>query len=197
MSPPRLIVGLGNPGSEYQENRHNVGFWFTDQLARQLQVTLTPQGKFLGRVARVGELWLLQPMTYMNLSGQAVAALARFYRIAAEEILVVHDDLDLPPGSLRLKQGGGNGGHNGLKDIQARLGDSRFLAAANRYRPSRRTRRSHQPRPQGSPRREERALIDPRHRPLPARLALARRWRLRRRPTAPAPENCLSIGICT
>jgi PTH1 family peptidyl-tRNA hydrolase len=97
-----------------------------DQLARRLQAPLTPQGKFLGRVARIGELWLLQPMTYMNLSGQAVAALARFYKIAAEETLVVHDDLDLPPGSIRLKQGGGNGGHNGLKDIQARLATPDF-----------------------------------------------------------------------
>lgn len=126
MSPPRLIVGLGNPGAEYEDNRHNVGFWFIDQLARQLAVSLAPQGKFFGRVARVGDGWLLQPMTYMNLSGQAVAALARFYRIAAEEMLVVHDDLDLPPGSIRLKQGGGNGGHNGLKDIQARLATPDF-----------------------------------------------------------------------
>ncbi len=126
MSPPRLIVGLGNPGSEYEDHRHNVGFWFIDRLARRLTVPLTPQGKFLGRVARPGDLWLLQPMTYMNLSGQAVAALARFYQIAAAEILVVHDDLDLPPGSIRLKQGGGNGGHNGLKDIQARLATPDF-----------------------------------------------------------------------
>jgi PTH1 family peptidyl-tRNA hydrolase len=126
MSPPRLIVGLGNPGGEYADNRHNVGFWFIDQLARHLQVPLTPQGKFLGRVGRQGDLWLLQPMTYMNLSGQAVAALARFYKIAAEETLVVHDDLDLPPGAIRLKQGGGNGGHNGLKDIQARLATPDF-----------------------------------------------------------------------
>jgi PTH1 family peptidyl-tRNA hydrolase len=126
MSPPRLIVGLGNPGSEYEDDRHNVGFWFIDQLARRLAAPLAPQGKFLGRVARCGDVWLLQPMTYMNLSGQAVAALARFYRIAAEETLVVHDDLDLPPGSIRLKQGGGNGGHNGLKDIQARLATPDF-----------------------------------------------------------------------
>ena len=126
MSPPRLIVGLGNPGGEYEDNRHNVGFWFIDQLARQLQAPLTPQGKFFGRVARVGDLWLLQPMTFMNLSGQAVAALARFYRISADETLVVHDDLDLPPGGIRLKRGGGNGGHNGLKDIQARLATSDF-----------------------------------------------------------------------
>ena len=121
MTTPRLIVGLGNPGNEYADNRHNLGFWFIERLARDLKVPLVPQGKFFGVIGRIGEQWLLQPMTYMNRSGQAVAALARFYKIAAEEILVVHDDLDLEPGSIRLKQGGGNGGHNGLKDIQAHL----------------------------------------------------------------------------
>ncbi|HMW19337.1 MAG TPA: aminoacyl-tRNA hydrolase [Accumulibacter sp.] len=126
MPPPRLIVGLGNPGQEHADNRHNVGFWLVDQLARHLRVPLVPQGKFYGRIARQGELWLLQPTTYMNLSGQAVASLARFYKIAVDEILVVHDDLDLPPGTIRLKEGGGTGGHNGLKDIQARLATSAF-----------------------------------------------------------------------
>ena len=126
MPAPRLIVGLGNPGRDYEDHRHNVGYWFVDQLARQLRVTLAAQGKFFGRLARAGDLWLLQPTTYMNLSGQAVAALARFYRIGPDETLVVHDDLDLPPGGIRLKQGGGNGGHNGLKDIQARLATPDF-----------------------------------------------------------------------
>ena len=126
MSRPRLIVGLGNPGGQYEDNRHNVGFWFVDQLAGRLRAPLAPQGRFLGRVARHQDLWLLQPMTFMNLSGQSVAALARFYRIAADETLIVHDDLDLDPGSIRLKQGGGNGGHNGLKDIQARLSTADF-----------------------------------------------------------------------
>ena len=121
MTTPRLIVGLGNPGNEHADNRHNLGFWFIERLARDLKVPLAPQGKFFGVSGRSGEQWLLQPMTYMNRAGQAVAALARFYKIAAEEILVVHDDLDLEPGSIRLKQGGGNGGHNGLKDIQAHL----------------------------------------------------------------------------
>lgn len=121
MTAPRLIVGLGNPGNEYADNRHNLGFRFIERLARELRVPLAPQGKFFGVSGRIGEQWLLQPMTYMNRSGQAVAALARFYKIAAEEILVVHDDLDLEPGSIRLKQGGGIGGHNGLKDIQAHL----------------------------------------------------------------------------
>jgi PTH1 family peptidyl-tRNA hydrolase len=122
MNPPRLIVGLGNPGPEYENTRHNAGFWFVDQLACQLKVTLAPQAKFFGRAGRIGELWLLQPGTFMNRSGQAVAALANFYKIEPAEILVVHDELDLPPGGIRLKQGGGNGGHNGLKDIQARVG---------------------------------------------------------------------------
>ena len=126
MTPPRLIVGLGNPGSEYEDNRHNLGFWFIDRLANDLKVPLAAQGKFFGRVARDGELWLLQPSTFMNRSGQAVAALARFYKVAAQEILVVHDELDLPPGAIRVKQGGGNGGHNGLKDIQAHLATPDF-----------------------------------------------------------------------
>ena len=126
MTPPRLIVGLGNPGLEYADNRHNAGFWFVDRLARELKVTLAPQGKFFGRVGRCGELWLLQPGTFMNRSGQSVAALARFYKIDAGEVLAVHDDLDLQPGDIRIKQGGGNGGHNGLKDIQAQLSTPDF-----------------------------------------------------------------------
>ena len=121
MAVPRLIVGLGNPGAGYEDNRHNLGFWFVDALARDLNVTLSPQGKFHGHVGRCGELCLLKPTTFMNRSGQSVVALARFYRILPDEILVVHDELDLQPGSIRLKQGGGNGGHNGLKDIQAHL----------------------------------------------------------------------------
>ncbi len=126
MSPPRLIVGLGNPGAAYADHRHNVGFWFIDQLARSLRVSLAAQGRFSGRLARCDDLWLLQPTTWMNLSGRAVAAMAHFYRIAPEETLVVHDELDLPPGSIRLKLGGGNGGHNGLKDIQAHLSTPGF-----------------------------------------------------------------------
>jgi len=126
MLAPRLIVGLGNPGAEYEATRHNVGFWLVDQFADKLKATLAPQGKFFGRTARAGDLWLLQPTTFMNRSGQSVAALANFYKIAPDEILIVHDDLDLSPGGIRLKQGGGNGGHNGLKDIQARLGTPDF-----------------------------------------------------------------------
>ena len=126
MTPPRLIVGLGNPGSEYEDTRHNLGFWFVERLARELKVACVAQGKFFGHVGRSGESWLLMPSTYMNRSGQAVAALARFYKIAAEEVLVIHDELDLPPGAIRLKQGGGIGGHNGLKDIQAQLASPDF-----------------------------------------------------------------------
>jgi PTH1 family peptidyl-tRNA hydrolase len=121
-----LIAGLGNPGPEYETTRHNAGFWFVDRLARQLDIRLAPQGKFFGSAGRLGELWLLEPGTFMNRSGQAVGALARFYKITPEEILVVHDDLDLPPGDIRVKQGGGNGGHNGLKDIQSALSTPNF-----------------------------------------------------------------------
>jgi len=123
---PSLIVGLGNPGPEYEATRHNVGFRFLDALARKLGVTLMANGRFHGALARQGELWLLQPMTFMNRSGQAVRAVAHFYRIEPEAILVVHDDLDLPPGGIRLKKGGGNGGHNGLKDIQSALSTPDF-----------------------------------------------------------------------
>ena len=126
MTAPRLIVGLGNPGPEYETTRHNVGFWFVDHLADKLKVSLAPQGKFFGKAGRDGDVWLLEPTTYMNRSGQAVAALANFYKITPAEVLVIHDDLDLPPGGIRLKQGGGNGGHNGLKDIQAKLGTPDF-----------------------------------------------------------------------
>ena len=126
MNPPRLIVGLGNPGPEYEATRHNAGFWFVDHLADKLKASLAPQAKFFGKAARIGETWLLEPSTFMNRSGQSVAALANFYKIPPEEILVIHDELDLPPGGIRLKQGGGNGGHNGLKDIQAKLGTPDF-----------------------------------------------------------------------
>ena len=126
MPAPRLIVGLGNPGAEYEDTRHNLGFWFVDRLAAELKATLSPQGKFRSFVGRQGELWLLEPTTFMNRSGLAVLSLANFYKILPDEILVVHDDLDLPPGGIRIKQGGGNGGHNGLKDIQAHLGTPDF-----------------------------------------------------------------------
>ncbi len=126
----RLIVGLGNPGPEYEATRHNAGFWWVDALAAKLGARLVAERSYHGLLARVntpqGPLWLLQPMTYMNRSGQSVAALARFYKIAPAEILVVHDELDLPPGQAKLKVGGGSGGHNGLKDIHAQLGTADF-----------------------------------------------------------------------
>jgi PTH1 family peptidyl-tRNA hydrolase len=121
----RLIVGLGNPGSEYAETRHNAGFWFCERLARELGTSFARESRYHGYVAkaRVGgqDIWLLMPQTFMNRSGQAVQALAHFYRIDAAEMLVVHDELDIPPGQMRLKFGGGLGGHNGLKDITAHL----------------------------------------------------------------------------
>ena len=121
--PPRLIVGLGNPGVEYAETRHNAGFWFCERLADTLGVRFAHESRFHGLVANAREagMWLLMPQTFMNRSGQAIGALARFYRIEPAEILVVHDELDIPPGQLRLKFGGGLGGHNGLKDTSAHL----------------------------------------------------------------------------
>jgi PTH1 family peptidyl-tRNA hydrolase len=122
----RLLVGLGNPGPEYESTRHNAGFWWLDAVARKLGATLQADRSYHGLVARVnradGPLWLLQPQTYMNLSGKSVAALARFFKIAPDEILVAHDELDLLPGQVKLKQGGSHAGHNGLKDIDAQLG---------------------------------------------------------------------------
>ena len=122
----RLIVGLGNPGPEYEDTRHNAGFWWVDQAARQLGAQLTVDRAYHGLVARVnradGPVWLQMPLTYMNLSGKAVAPLARFFKILPDEILVAHDEMDLPAGSVKLKRGGGSGGHNGLKDISAALG---------------------------------------------------------------------------
>ncbi|HTN47927.1 MAG TPA: aminoacyl-tRNA hydrolase [Burkholderiaceae bacterium] len=121
----RLVVGLGNIGAEYEATRHNAGYWVVDALARREGVRFSSERKFQGDVARVRlaghELWLLKPTTYMNRSGQSVVAFALFYRILPTEILVVHDELDLPPGTVKLKRGGGTAGHNGLKDTQARL----------------------------------------------------------------------------
>lgn len=122
MSAPRLIVGLGNPGPDYERTRHNAGFWLAERLARRLGVSLRHESRFHGIVGRDGDRWILLPQTYMNRSGHAVAALARFYRIDPAEMVVFHDELDLPPGSVRLKWAGGLGGHNGLKDITAHLG---------------------------------------------------------------------------
>lgn len=117
----RLIVGLGNPGPEYEQTRHNAGFWFIEELARTFNAPLATESKFYGITARLPapyqDIRLLMPSTFMNRSGNAVAALATFYKITPEQIVVVHDELDLAPGIARFKQGGGHGGHNGLRDI--------------------------------------------------------------------------------
>jgi peptidyl-tRNA hydrolase, PTH1 family len=128
--PIKLIVGLGNPGGEYEATRHNAGFWWVDELASACNANFRTDNKFHGLVARASlhghEVQLLKPQTFMNVSGRAVVALALFYKILPDQILVVHDELDLPPGSAKLKLGGGHGGHNGLKDIIAQLGTREF-----------------------------------------------------------------------
>ncbi len=126
-----LIVGLGNPGAQYEETRHNAGFWFVEQIARDHGEVFRSEAKFHGQIAKVvvngQSVWLLKPATFMNRSGQALAALARFYKIPLENVLVVHDELDLAPGTIRLKKGGGHGGHNGLRDIVTQLGSKDFM----------------------------------------------------------------------
>jgi PTH1 family peptidyl-tRNA hydrolase len=133
LEPPRgirLFVGLGNIGAEYEATRHNAGYWLVDAVARRAGVRFTSERKFHGDTARLRlgghDVWLLKPTTYMNRSGQAVVALALFYKILPTEILVVHDELDLPPGAVKLKRGGGTAGHNGLNDTQAKLTTADF-----------------------------------------------------------------------
>ncbi len=114
----RLIVGLGNPGSEYAETRHNAGFWFIDAISRKYELKLQLEKKFFGLMGKIGnDTLLLEPQTFINISGKSVLAIASFYRILPNQILVVHDELDFEPGIIKLKQGGGDGGHNGLRDI--------------------------------------------------------------------------------
>ena len=126
-----FIVGLGNPGPEYEATRHNAGFWFVDELARVQGGSFRAESKFHGDACKVQvhgrDIWLLKPQTFMNRSGEAVAKLATFYKIPLENILVAHDELDIPPGNVRLKQGGGPGGHNGLRDMISRLGGNGFM----------------------------------------------------------------------
>jgi peptidyl-tRNA hydrolase, PTH1 family len=124
--PLKLVVGLGNPGPEYARTRHNAGFWYVDELARSAGGSWRRESRYQCELAKVNvaghDLWLLKPQTFMNRSGAAVQALAAFYRIAPAEMLVAHDEIDLPPGVVRLKEGGGHGGHNGVRDVIAQLG---------------------------------------------------------------------------
>lgn len=126
----RLFVGLGNPGAEYEDTRHNAGFTYIDELARHLKVSMSMDKAYLGIVGRTqspsGAIWLIKPQTFMNRSGQSVGALARFFKINPEEILVAHDELDIDAGAIKLKSGGGHAGHNGLRDIHAHLGSPNY-----------------------------------------------------------------------
>lgn len=126
----KLIAGLGNPGAKYEHTRHNAGFWWAELVAQRERASFRRESRFQGAVAKAvlpgGDVWLLKPETFMNLSGQAVAALAHYYKIESSDILIVHDELDLPPGGVKLKFGGGLGGHNGLKSIAASLGTQQF-----------------------------------------------------------------------
>jgi len=125
----KLLVGLANPGPEYAHTRHNAGQWYLDQLASQENIQLKAEAKFFGLTGRIqfagNDIRLLVPTTFMNLSGKSVAAMANFYRIKPEEILVAHDELDIPPGMAKFKLGGGHGGHNGLRDIISKLGNNK------------------------------------------------------------------------
>ncbi len=125
--PLQLVVGLGNPGAEHEDTRHNAGFWFVDELARRHELRLKPERRYNAEAGR-GEiaglpLWFLKPMGYMNRSGQSVRAFCDYLQLPSDQVLVVHDELDLPPGVARLKKGGGAGGHNGMKDVIAHLGE--------------------------------------------------------------------------
>jgi PTH1 family peptidyl-tRNA hydrolase len=126
----KVIVGLGNPGSKYTKTRHNAGFWFIDEVARKYSASFRADKKFHGEVAKISlegkDIWLLKPDTFMNRSGLATQSLLSFYRIAADQLLVAHDEIDLPPGTARLKTGGGHGGHNGLRDIISQLASKDF-----------------------------------------------------------------------
>ena len=126
----QIIAGLGNLGNEYENTRHNAGFWFIDRLLYQHNLSLKKENKFFADAAKVNigssTIWLIKPMNFMNRSGQSIARLAQFYKIKPEQILVVHDELDLSPGSVKLKQGGGHGGHNGLRDTINQLGSKDF-----------------------------------------------------------------------
>jgi len=166
-NPIRLIVGLGNPGREHERDRHNAGFWLLDRLAGLHRVELKKESRFQAKVARFvtpgGDVWLLQPQTYMNLSGAAVSALAGFYKITPGQVLVAHDELDLPAGGVKLKLGGGHAGHNGLRDIAARFSTPEFWRLRIGIGHPRDSARSEQDVADfvlQPPRKEEQALID-------------------------------------
>lgn len=126
----KLLVGLGNPGRDYEETRHNAGFWLLDDIASQYQARFSRQAKFFGEICKITvsnqDVWLLKPGVFMNKSGQSVQAAARFYRIEPSEIIVAHDELDMLPGRVAVKNAGGHGGHNGLRDIVEKLGSKDF-----------------------------------------------------------------------
>ncbi len=130
MASTFLIAGLGNPGSRYDQTRHNAGFWFLDALAKREGLTFRNEAKFHGSYCKATihgcQQLLVMPGTFMNRSGQSVGALAKFYKLPPEQIIVVHDELDLPAGSMKFKTGGGHGGHNGLRDIHAHLGSPNY-----------------------------------------------------------------------
>lgn len=129
-APVELLVGLGNPGAGHADDRHNVGFWFLDEVASTLGASFREESRYQGLMARAASgLRLLKPTTYMNLSGESVAACANYFRIPSQAILVVHDELDLDAGVVRLKRGGGHGGHNGLRSIHTHLGNGDYLRA--------------------------------------------------------------------
>ncbi len=138
--PLKLIAGLGNPGAEYARTRHNAGFWFVEELARRHGGAFRLESRHQAELARVriggAEVWLIKPMTYMNVSGTAIGSVAHFYKVAPEEILVAYDELDFPPGKVRLRQGGGTAGHNGVADVVAHLGESFFRLRIGIGRPS-------------------------------------------------------------
>ena len=158
----KLVVGLGNPGREHESTRHNAGFWWVDRLVARTGTSMRAEARFHGHAGKLveagRECWLLKPTTYMNVSGRAVQAMTQFFKIAPAEMLVVHDELDLPPGEVRLKKGGGSAGHNGLKDVTAHLGPDYWRLRIGIGRPADRAEMVNFV--LDAPRREELPLID-------------------------------------
>lgn len=163
-TPLIALVGLGNPGPDYARTRHNAGFWLADRFVDRHRGSFRAESKFFGEMARVrvgsSEVLVLKPMTYMNRSGQAVSSLAQFYKIAPDQVLVAHDELDLPVGTVRLKVGGGHGGHNGLRDIHKPLGDGYRRARIGVGHPGQRELVMPYLTQQRPPKQEEQAVLD-------------------------------------